>query len=447
MPTAHVLGLGKSGVAAARLLKSKGWQVEASDRGLNSALIQQQNQLELEGVKVKLDSNPDWENVDLVVASPGIPWDSLVLDGARQLGIETIGEMELGWRHLSHLPWLGITGTNGKTTTTALLASMFAAAGINAPACGNIGLPVCEIALNSLNVKSSQSPDWIIAEISSYQIESAPSLKPQIGVWTTFTPDHLSRHHTVEAYQKIKFSLLARSNQVILNGDDNYLALNGDSLFERPIWTSCTMPTNGAYIESGWVKIAGLPVVSVDKFKLIGNHNRQNLLMAVTAANLAGIDFAFITQAVEKFNGVPHRLEDVCDCQGVKFINDSKATNYDAALMGLQALENPTILIAGGEPKTGESQAWLELIAKKVPAMLLIGKAAPQFADLLQSVNYHNYEIVETLENAVPRALALALQLKIKYVLFSPACASFDQFENFEQRGDCFRKLCAELNN
>lgn len=442
MPSAHILGLGKSGVAAARLLKSKGWQVEASDRGLNPSLIHQQELLKAEGITVNLNSSPNWEDqtedrtTELIIVSPGIPWDSPSLDMARQLGIKTIGEVELGWQYLNHLPWLAITGTNGKTTTTSIVAAIFAEAGLKAPACGNIGVPICEIAL------SADQPDWIIAEISSYQIESAPSIKPTIGVWTTFTPDHLNRHHTVDIYRNIKSSLIKRSQQIILNGDDNYLATNGNSLFPNAIWTSCLNSTNGGYIESGWVKFADQPVVSLNKFKLIGNHNCQNLLMAVTAAKLAGIDSSFIAAAVEKFNGVPHRLEYVCDRQGVKFINDSKATNYDAAFMGLQAIETSTILIAGGEPKVGEPQAWLELIKQKAAAVLLIGKAAPEFAELLDRVNYKNYEVVETLEVAVPKALSLALKLNVNHVLFSPACASFDQFDNFEQRGDRFRELC-----
>lgn len=442
MSTAHILGLGKSGVAAARLLKSKGWEVEASDRGLNPSLIQQQAQLETEGIRVHLNSSPNWDNTtQLVIVSPGIPWDSLVLNAARDLGIKIIGEVELGWQYLSHIPWLAITGTNGKTTTTSLVATIFAEAGIRAPACGNIGVPVCEIVLES----PRSQPSWIIAEISSYQIESAPSVKPTIGVWTTFTPDHLSRHQTVEAYRNIKSSLIERSQQVILNGDDNYLANNGKSQFPQALWTSCSSLTNGAYIESGSVKIAGKAIVSLEKFKLIGHHNRQNLLMAVTAANLAGIDSSFIARAVEKFNGVPHRLEYICDRQGVKFINDSKATNYDAAFVGLQAIETSTILIAGGEPKAGDPHAWLSLIAKKAAAVLLIGKAALEFAELLRGVNYKNYEVIETLEAAIPKASFLAQKLNVNYVLLSPACASFDQFDNFEQRGDRFRELCLQL--
>jgi UDP-N-acetylmuramoylalanine--D-glutamate ligase len=443
MPTAHVLGLGKSGVAAARLLKSKGWQVEASDRGLNPSLLQQQTQLLADGISVELDHSPNFDRlatpIHLLIVSPGIPWDVPALARARQLGIETIGEVELGWRYLNHLPWLAITGTNGKTTTTALAAAIWRTAGFNAPACGNIGLPISQIALDSASV------DWIIAELSSYQIESAPSIKPRLGIWTTFTPDHLDRHYTTEIYSGIKASLIRRSQQIILNSDDRYLAQHGKDLCPNAIWTSCDTATTGAYIASNWVKFGGESVLPLSKFKLLGNHNLQNLLMAVTAAKLAGIESAAIESAVTNFLGVPHRLELISDRDGVSFINDSKATNYDAAFMGLQSVPDSVILIAGGKAKQGDAVAWLELIKQKVATVLLIGTAAPIFAQLLTNIGYKNYEIVETLDHAVKRSLILATQLQVKTVLFSPACASFDQYANFEVRGDHFRQLCLEL--
>lgn len=440
MPTAHILGLGKSGVAAARLLQSQAWQVIASDQGNNSSLIEQKQELESLGIQVNLQSNPQWQakSLDLIVVSPGIPWDAPVLEQARALGIKVIGEVELAWQYLKNIPWIAITGTNGKTTTTSLVAAIFAEAGINAPACGNIGIPVSAVAL-------SGHWEWLIAEISSYQIESAPSVCPQIGAWTTFTPDHLDRHHNLENYRNIKQSLIERSQQIVLNQDDQYLAEHGKSLFPAAIWTSCQNLTNGAYLLNDAVYFQGESLFPISRFQLMGNHNRQNLLMAVAIAKLAGIKSESISQAIQKFKGVPHRLEFICDRQGIKFINDSKATNYDAALVGLAAVHNSVILIAGGEAKQGEPRAWLELIKLKAAKVLLIGKAAPHFADLLEKVNYTDYEISETLERAVPRAFILAQDMQIPYVLFSPACASFDQFSNFEQRGDRFRALCQNL--
>ncbi|MGC8714325.1 MAG: Mur ligase family protein [Leptodesmis sp.] len=204
MPNACVIGLGKSGVAAARLLKREGWQVTINDRGTSSALQQQQQGLATEGITVNLGMafDPEVLQPDLVVVSPGVPWDVPGLIRSRELGIATIGEMELAWRYLQDIPWVGITGTNGKTTTTALTAAIFQAAGFRAPAFGNIGLAACEVVL------AKEKPDWAIAELSSYQIEASPSIAPKIAIWTTFTPDHLNRHKTLERYYSIKAHLL-----------------------------------------------------------------------------------------------------------------------------------------------------------------------------------------------------------------------------------------------
>jgi UDP-N-acetylmuramoylalanine--D-glutamate ligase len=449
MPDAYVLGLGQSGFSAARLLKAKGWQVRVSDRGSNAELMQRRTQLLSEGIQVELGQNLSFDMIaqttDLLVVSPGIPWDHPTLDRARELGIETIGEVELAWRYLDRYPWVGITGTNGKTTTTALTAAIFQGAGLNAPACGNIGKAICELA-----EPHSAAWDWIIAELSSYQIESAPSVRPRIGIWTTFTPDHLNRHYTIEAYSNIKASLLRQSQQIVLNGDDPYLAEHGRSLFADVIWTSCTgsIPEafeRGAFIQNDLVMFAGSPVLPLSKFKLLGEHNKQNLLMAVAASKLAGIESEAIERSVSQFKGVPHRLEHICNYQGINLINDSKATNYDAAEVGLKSVEGPVILIAGGEPKQGNAEAWLKAIARKAVFTLTIGQAAAGFTQLFDSIGYAHHEDVKTLEAAVPKAIALAQELNATAVLLSPACASFDQYANFEQRGDHFRRLCLAI--
>lgn len=464
MGRALVIGLGKSGVAAARLLQGDGWDVIISDRQTSESLCQQQAELAQEGIIVKLNHSLSLEDEDLpklIVVSPGVPWDMPVLLAARSQGIETIGEMELAWRYLKSFPWVGITGTNGKTTTTALIAAIFQSAGLNAPACGNIGYAACELALevvansktqNSL-LKTQNSLSWVIAELSSYQIESSPSVAPKIGVWTTFTPDHLNRHKTLERYFEIKASLLRQSKQQILNGDDEYLRQLGASYWHsEACWTSVRgkeyiigNPALGAYIEAGWVIVQGEPIVEVSALRMVGNHNQQNLLMAVAAARLAGIDKEAIAQGIANFPGVPHRLEHICTWQGIDFINDSKATNYDAAQVGLSAINGTAILIAGGEAKAGDDTSWLKTIQAKAKAVLLIGSAAEQFAQRLEKVGYANYQIVETLDKAVTKAAELAPQHKANIVLLSPACASFDQYQNFEQRGDDFRQLCLTL--
>ncbi|MBD2410231.1 UDP-N-acetylmuramoylalanine--D-glutamate ligase [Nostoc calcicola FACHB-389] len=480
MPRATVIGLGKSGVAAARLLKREGWEVELSDsasaeslaeRNTSDTFLQQQQELVAEQITVKLGQSPDLNGAnspELIVVSPGVPWDIPVLNQARELGIETIGEMELAWRHLQPLPWVGITGTNGKTTTTSLIAAIFQAADLDAPACGNIGYAACEVALswrgrraggagetfnNSSLLTPNSSLNWIIAEISSYQIESSTSLAPRIGVWTTFTPDHLARHKTLENYYNIKAKLLSQSELQVFNGDDAYLSKLGLSAWPNAYWTSVKgkdflISEKGFYIEDGWVvekltaTSAPEAIVKVSALRMVGEHNQQNLLMAVATARLAGINSDAIARAISEFPGVAHRLEHICTWEGIDFINDSKATNYDAAEVGLTSVNSPAILIAGGEAKAGDDTAWLAQIQSKAAAVLLIGSAAPAFAQRLQEVGYFTYEIVETMERAIPRSAQLAKQYQASVVLLSPACASFDQYPNFEVRGDDFRQQC-----
>lgn len=451
MQQAHIIGLGRSGAAAARVLQQQGWRVNIGDRATAKTLHPLRDTLMAEGITVKLGYSLDLQTTphpDLIVVSPGVPWDIPLLEQARALGIPTIGEMELAWQQLSHTPWVGVTGTNGKTTTTALVGAMFQAGGRQAPTCGNIGYAACELALHNPQTPNPNY-DWVIAEISSYQIESAPTLSPQIGIWTTLTPDHLARHRTVKNYAAIKASLLQRSQQQIFNGDDVYLRQTRAD-WPDAYWTSVQGlgdldPARSFYITDGQVMTQNQALVPVAALTMPGAHNQQNLLMAVGAAYLAGIEPEAIAHTLETFPGVPHRLETICTHQGVTFINDSKATNYDAAQVGLGAMTTPTILIAGGDPKQGEDAAWLATIQAQAAQVLLIGAAAPQFAQRLQAVGYTNFVVVETMANAVTEAYAIAQARNIPTVLLSPACASFDQYANFEARGDHFRALCLQF--
>jgi UDP-N-acetylmuramoylalanine--D-glutamate ligase len=452
MSVAHIIGLGRSGIAAARLLKRDGWEVSVSDAGRSESLLAQQETLATEGIPVLLGwrftllalTAEHLPKPDRLVVSPGVSWQLPALVEAREQGVEVMGELELAWRYLKDIPWVGITGTNGKTTTTALIAGIFQAAGLKAPACGNIGYSACEVAL------SGEPVDWIIAEVSSYQAESSLTLAPQIGVWTTFTPDHLERHKTLENYRDIKAGLLQKSKQRVLNGDDLYLRQNLAQRWSEVCWTSTVprldcVPTVYASIDAGWVQVEGEPIVAVNALRMPGIHNQQNLLIAVAVARLAGIGTEAIAQAISTFPGVPHRLEYICTHNGVDFINDSKATNYDAAQTGLDAVDGPAILIAGGDPKVGDDGLWIQTIQAKAAAVLLIGKAAPAFAQRLRESGYVPFEMLETMERAVARGAELAQTHGAKVVLLSPACASFDQYQSFEHRGEDFRQLCQRL--
>lgn len=472
MPKGEIIGLGRSGIAAAKLLHQDSWQVTLVDSATEAQIASRFNAVQLQalqqeltkkGIEVRLDSSVTLQPShapDCVVVSPGVSWDIEPLAKAREQGIETIGEVELAWRYLNNIPWIGITGTNGKTTTTSLLAAIFEAAGLNAPACGNIGNAACELAIQNLDTAqeknngkaSGKAFDWIIAELSSYQIESSRELAPHIGIFTTFTPDHLNRHKTLANYYQIKASLLRRCQQKIINGDDRFLQQTGLELGKDVIWTSVKGKNSfldnrpvEVYIADGWIVAFGELIAPVSLFKMPGKHNLQNLLVAIAAAKLAGIDKNAIAKAITSFPGVEHRLEYICTHQGVKFINDSKATNYDAAEVGLNSVAAPVILIAGGQVKTGDDIAWIDSIQDKAAAVLLIGEAAPIFAQRLSDRGYQNYQIVETMENAVAQSLAIAKKHQAKVVLLSPACASFDQYLSFEARGDHFRQLCLAI--
>ncbi|MEM8677510.1 MAG: UDP-N-acetylmuramoyl-L-alanine--D-glutamate ligase [Cyanobacteria bacterium P01_G01_bin.67] len=461
MPKGEIIGLGRSGIAAARLLIKDGWQVSLVDSATESEIASRANgvqlqeaqrQLEQEGVEVKLNSSILSAGIpDSIIVSPGVPWDIAALKIARKQRIETIGEIELAWRYLNQIPWVGITGTNGKTTTTALVAAIFRSAGFNAPACGNIGNAACELAIANF---ARNSFDWIVAELSSYQIESSVELSPRIGIFTTLTEDHLSRHQTLENYYRIKASLIARSQQKVINGDDRFLQTAGLEFGTDVIWTSIRGKNSfddhrrvEVYVEDGWIVAFGELIAPISLFKMPGEHNLQNLLVAIAAAKLADIDKKAIANAITTFPGVEHRLEYVCTHQGVKFINDSKATNYDAAEVGLHSVEAPVILIAGGQAKAGDGQSWIDSIKAKASTVLLIGEAAADFAQRFSDRGFTNYQIVENMEDAVTQSMLLAQKQQTKVVLLSPACASFDQYLSFEARGNHFKQLCLAIVN
>lgn len=452
MGKVEIIGLGKSGIGAAKLLKKVGKDVTIYDARESDSFYHIKENLAQEHINVELGKNiplnPD-SLPELVVVSPGVPWNIPILEEARAKGVTTIGEMELAWRYLKSTPWIGITGTNGKTTTTALIEAMLKAGDVKTSACGNIGYAASELALESLD----NPPEWVVAEISSYQIESSCELAPKIGIWTTFTPDHLERHKTLDNYSAIKASLLERSDSKIFNGDDPYIHNLGlERTWKNAYWTSVKGKdfligdeSRGVFLQDSWIVAFGELIAPISLFKMVGAHNQQNLLLAVAAAKLAGISKSAIAHTIASFSGVPHRLELVKTINGVDYINDSKATNYDAAQVGLESVKSPVILIAGGQPKKGDDQAWINVIKQKCKAVLLIGEASDLFASSLESQGFNYYYKVGDMGNALTKAQQLAEEHCVGVVLLSPACASFDQYNSFEERGEDFRNLVLQL--
>ncbi|HWB22611.1 MAG TPA: UDP-N-acetylmuramoyl-L-alanine--D-glutamate ligase [Gaiellaceae bacterium] len=383
---ALVYGLARSGRAVAERLAERGDEAVLVDRSLG-------NEEEL-GLL---------EGVDVVVKSPGVPGDVPLVAAARERGIPVWSEVEYAWRLLpAGIGFVGVTGTNGKTTTTELLGSIFRAAGHYVAVAGNVGTPLGSV----------RNAGWVICELSSFQLEDVETLSCDVAVLLNLEPDHLDRHGSFEAYRDAKLRIFERARvRIVPRG----LGLDG-------IEFSADDP---------------LPAEPL----LRGAHNRENAAAATAAARAAGIDDVAIATGLQTFAGVPHRLESVRGGGEISFVNDSKATNVAAARRALAAYsDEPVHLILGGSLKGESFEPLAEAIGSNVRSIHLIGEAAPAIASALAG---RAFEIDETLERAVARAAELAEPGDV--VLFSPACASFDQFENFEQRGDSFRELVAQL--
>ena len=475
-----VVGLGRSGIGAARLLRALGEPVCLAESRSGDALAEQAATLEAEGIPVKLGLPLDADRFDAltpppatVVVSPGIRFDHPALEALRARGVAVQGELVGAWRAGRAVPWIGITGTNGKTTVTHLVHHLLVAGGLDAPLCGNVGTSAADVvrqrivagpaasgvSLSGASLSGGSSaenlalPDWLVVELSSYQIEAAPELAPAIGIWTTLTPDHLERHGTLEAYREIKRQLLEQSGLRILNADDADLRSRAAS-WDQACWITAG-PRQAAldggidphlWIEAGEVWNADGPLFPAAALAMPGDHNRQNLLLAAAVALAAGLTPAVIEAGCRSFPGVPHRLERIRLHQGITWFNDSKATNYDAAEVALRALDGPLVVLAGGQSKQGDAAGWIAQLHRQAAAVILYGAARQEFTGLLAAGGYGGrVESVEGLDQAVPLARQLAAEGACPAVLLSPACASFDQYSDFEARGHHFRRLVLAL--
>jgi len=458
-----VIGLGRSGMGAARLLRAQGHGVLLLEQNHNPQLEQQAAALAQEGITVRLGCvldaaalTSELDGVASVVVSPGMRWDHSLLTAFRQRGIAVHGELVPAWRASAGVPWIGITGTNGKTTVTHLVSHLLGSAGVDAPMGGNVGYSAAELVLKRC-LSGNEPPQWLVMEISSYQIEAAAEVAPDIGIWTTLTPDHLERHGSVDAYRAIKRSLLERCSLRILNADDPDLRAHAAS-WDQACWVSANsagslpeglQPSLWIDADRIWQRSAdgsAENLMSASCLAMPGAHNRQNMIMAVAAGLAAGLAPQQLEQGLASFPGVPHRLERLEPINGITYYNDSKATNYDAAEVALKALEGPLVVLAGGEAKIGDAGGWIDALRTQAVAVVLFGAAQQQFQTLLADGQYGG-EVVLTpsLNEAVPQAAQLARRLNCRAVLLSPACASFDQYSDFEARGEHFRALVQAL--
>jgi UDP-N-acetylmuramoylalanine--D-glutamate ligase len=454
--TTLVVGLGRSGRGAARLLRALGHSVVVLESRAGEALEAEAARLRQEDIGVRLhvpleaDTLASFPEVDSVIVSPGIPWDHPALVAQRQRGVRVQGEISPAWQALASSPWIGITGTNGKTTVTHLVHHLLSQGGLDAPLCGNVGFSAAELALECLH--SGRCPQWVVVELSSYQIEASPEVAPRLGVWTTLTPDHLERHGTLERYRAIKRSLLEASATRILNADDPDLRAHAGG-WDEALWITAgprqavaSTVSPFLWVEEGMVCGASGPLLRADCLAMPGQHNRQNLLMALAVGLQAGLSPEEMEVACRRFPGVPHRLERLREVAGISWINDSKATNYDAAEVALKAVTGPLVVLAGGQAKTGEASGWLRELRRQAAAVVLFGEAEVAFANLLKASGYAGTVArAEELGGAVKLARELAQRLDCRSVLLSPACASFDQYSSFEARGDHFRQLVEAL--
>ena len=458
MACSLIVGLGRSGVGAARLLHAQGHQVVVLERDNSPEQQSKAQQLSDQGIQTELgcplefSSFQPWlDQVEQVVISPGIPWDHPTLMQLRDHGVTVRGEMAVAWQALRHCPWIGITGTNGKTTVTHLLHHVLNQAGLHAPMAGNVGHSAAELGLQCMD-PSQTKPDWIVMEMSSYQIESANEVRPTIGIWTTLTPDHLERHGSMDAYRDIKQGLLQRSKHAVLNADDTDLK-SRQAHWPDAQWVSSAQTNDVPSNLELWVNPEGFvcnkkgALFPANALAMPGEHNRQNMLLVTAAALQAGLEPQAIERGLRSFPGVPHRLENLGSLHGMNVFNDSKATNYDAAAVALQAVPGPIILLAGGLSKQGDASGWLQLLQDKVCSIALFGSDRDVLSGLIRDSGYTgNVTSHSTMTDAVTAAVENGKNGNAVSLLLSPACASFDQYKDFEARGNHFREMIEQYS-
>lgn len=436
-----VVGLARSGCAAARFLAGRGAEVT----GVDSGHPDEAAGLAGDGVEVALDTSglAQLDGMRTVVKSPGVPREAPVIAAALERGLDVVGELELAWRGIPNR-FLAVTGTNGKTTTVELLGHVYRTAGEPVAVAGNVGTPLSSLA------GSVDPTATVVCEASSFQLEDTTAFAPECAVFLNLAPDHLDRHSDLDAYLAAKLRIYANQGNddiAVYNADDPALAgtdLGGCA--RRIAFCRGAAPECEVALAEGTIFYDGEPLLATSELGLFGEHNVANALAAASAALAMGLDRDAVREGLRSFAGVPHRLEAVAEIGGVRFVNDSKATNVASAVVGIDAFESGVHAILGGSEKGEPFAPLLDPLREHATACYLTGATADRLAAELAPILGDGIELhrCADLEEAVRRAAAAARSGEI--VLLSPACASFDAFENFERRGDRFREIVGELS-
>ncbi len=431
-----ILGLSKSGVSAAKYLSQKGADCYITEaKPLQDKDIELVKELENEGIRVETGSHSeDFINDSYIaITSPGIPPKSEIFTRLKEKNIPIIGEVELAYLE-AQAPFVAITGTNGKTTTT-FLTSHILNSEYKAPVCGNIGVPPTSLL--------ETNPDYYICEVSSFQLETAPTFRPQIACFLTFTPDHIDWHGGLENYWKAKTSLFKDYKQpmyaVFSGADEKIYEFSKTYTGEKFIYAK-ELENNCCYIKNDTIyfkRNKEEEIIKLNEITLVGEHNYQNVMCAIVVAKLIGISNENIKEQIKSFKPVEHRIEYVADVEGKSFYNDSKATNPEASFVAIKAFEGKKLtLIAGGRDKnTDLTEFCKDYINKYVSTVILIGEATQRFKENMEANGFTNIILSNSMEEAIDTSLTLENEI----VLLSPACASYDMFNSYEHRGEVFK--------
>lgn len=443
-----VCGMARSGVSAAQCLYELGARVTISDSKAEEKLAEALQPLEGMDIRRCLGDQAqpaDLESYDLAVTSPGIPMQAPILRAVQAAGVPLIGELELG-AQVSRAPLYAVTGTNGKTTTTTLIGEIFRNLGKTTYVVGNIGYPFTACALRC------GEEDVAVAEVSSFQLETISTFHPHIAVMCNITEDHLNRHGTMEEYIRVKeciFENMGQGDYAVLNLDDPIVRGMAERIPCAPAFFSRRQEVEtGAYLEGEEVVFSlnghKKRVLRADEIRIPGEHNLENALAATALTMLAGVPAPVVRHTLKTFPGVEHRIETVRTVEGVTYINDSKGTNVDASIRAVRAMKVPTVLLAGGYDKhTDFLPLAREILASKIHTVVVLGDTAEQIERALRAVGFESILHAKTFEEAV--LLARSCAREGENVLLSPACASFDMFQDYEERGRVFKEIVSRL--